>query len=172
MTTPAAPDYSTPDVPVPPGAEDPLAGLRDIHLPPDVPVWPLAPGWYGLAGLIVLVLVVLAIREWRWRQTLAYKALKAFDTELNAAGADDAQTVAVAAAGVIRRLVQAQSGAQPAALTGEAFARLLASGRRGLGAVEAAFLARAPYLPPGAAAGDVPPDALASAVRRFIRARA
>ncbi|MEP9355352.1 DUF4381 domain-containing protein [Xanthobacter sp. KR7-65] len=168
----AAPDFSTPTVPGSPGTEDPLAALRDIHLPPEVPVWPPAPGWYALAGLVVLVLIVLAIREWRWRQTLAYKALKAFDAALGPPGAADAQQVAVAASDVLRRLVRAQGGDRQAALTGAAWSGLLASGRRGLAPAEAAFLAEAPYVPPGSAAGGVSADALAAAVRRFIRARA
>lgn len=176
LLRPGAPDFSTPDFmraapPTPGSAEDPLAALRDIHLPPDVPFWPLAPGWYALAGLLLLVLVVLAIREWRWRQTLAYKALKAFDAALGPDRAADAQQVATAASDVLRRLVRAQSGERAAALTGEDWTRFLASGRRGLGAAEASFLASAPYLPPGAAASAFPGEALAASVRRFIRAR-
>ncbi|KTD66264.1 DUF4381 domain-containing protein [Legionella spiritensis] len=36
----------------------PLAQLRDIHLPAPIGWWPLAPGWYFLAlGVLVLLLV-------------------------------------------------------------------------------------------------------------------
>ncbi|UPG90798.1 DUF4381 domain-containing protein [Luteibacter aegosomaticola] len=38
--------------------------LRDIHVP-HVSWWPLAPGWWLLAGIIVAALIVLA---WRWRR--------------------------------------------------------------------------------------------------------
>jgi hypothetical protein len=43
---------------------DPLAELRDIHIPDSVSWWPPAPGWWvlGLALLITLVLV------WFWRR--------------------------------------------------------------------------------------------------------
>ncbi|HKK01165.1 MAG TPA: DUF4381 domain-containing protein, partial [Desulfuromonadales bacterium] len=42
--------------------------LRDIHLPPAVSWWPLAPGWWILVGLIVLVcLGGLLIRRRRQR---------------------------------------------------------------------------------------------------------
>ncbi len=49
---------------------DPLAELRDIHLPPDPSWWPPAVGWWLLA-LIVIGLLVVAIAwlvKWlRWR---------------------------------------------------------------------------------------------------------
>ena len=38
---------------------DPLAQLKDIHLPAPIGWWPLAPGWYCLAiGLLLLLLAV------------------------------------------------------------------------------------------------------------------
>ena len=37
---------------------DPLAQLRDIHLPSDVSWWPLAPGWWGL---LVLFFIMMAL---------------------------------------------------------------------------------------------------------------
>lgn len=40
-------------------AEDPLSELADIHLPDAVPFWPPAPGWWVLAALVVLALVLL-----------------------------------------------------------------------------------------------------------------
>jgi len=35
---------------------DPLAGLRDIHMPEPVSWWPPAPGWWLLTGLVLLVI--------------------------------------------------------------------------------------------------------------------
>jgi hypothetical protein len=46
-------------------AEDPLSELADIHLPDAVNFWPPAPGWWVLAALVVLALVLL------YRQQLA-----------------------------------------------------------------------------------------------------
>ncbi|MGA1188950.1 MAG: DUF4381 domain-containing protein [Pseudomonadales bacterium] len=51
-----------------PGAANPLEQLRDIHLPPDVPAWPPAIGWWFVAGLALILLLVLLARLWhRWR---------------------------------------------------------------------------------------------------------
>ena len=44
-------------------SEELLAQLADIHLPAEISYWPPAPGWWILA-LIVLVLMVLAIRRY------------------------------------------------------------------------------------------------------------
>lgn len=38
---------------------DPLVQLKDIHLPQAVSWWPLAPGWYVLGGLIIVLLSAL-----------------------------------------------------------------------------------------------------------------
>lgn len=52
-------------------ATDVLAGLKDIHLPPAVSIWPLAVGWYIVAA-IVLVVTVLVI----WLVTKKIKAYR------------------------------------------------------------------------------------------------
>ena len=36
-----------------------LTQLRDIHLPTPVGWWPLAPGWYGLAILVLVIVLIL-----------------------------------------------------------------------------------------------------------------
>jgi len=52
-------------------ATDPLAQLRDLHLPDPIGWWPLAPGWL-LVGLVLLSMILLGCwcswRAWRkWR---------------------------------------------------------------------------------------------------------
>lgn len=44
---------------------DPLAQLRDIHLPEPVSWWPLAPGWYVLMLLILLILMIITYRVYK-----------------------------------------------------------------------------------------------------------
>ena len=62
-------------------AADPLAQLRDIHLPDPVSAWPPAPGWWIVAiiGLIAIGFMVLKYiqhrRQRRYRQ-LAYADLR------------------------------------------------------------------------------------------------
>ncbi len=60
-----------------PQATDPLAGLRDIHLPPDPSWWPPAPGWWLLA-VLALLLAAVSVPGWRrYRQRGApYRAAR------------------------------------------------------------------------------------------------
>tara|TARA_Y100000588_G_C13907232_1_gene775535 strand:- start:243 stop:749 length:507 start_codon:yes stop_codon:yes gene_type:complete len=55
-----------------------LAQLKDIHLPKDISWWPLAPGWYLLMALLVVIIITSVILYWRWKtQRLSKKqALK------------------------------------------------------------------------------------------------
>lgn len=49
---------------------DPLAALHDIHLPPPVSWWPLAPGWWILSALLLVTfsaLLFIGMRRWRQR---------------------------------------------------------------------------------------------------------
>jgi hypothetical protein len=52
---------------------DPLAQLKDIHLPEAVSWWPPAPGWWGGTAVVLALLLWAAWRGVRyWRKT-AYK---------------------------------------------------------------------------------------------------
>lgn len=62
---------------------DPLAQLRDIHLPDPVSAWPPGPGWWVLAAVVLLLLaatVVWALRRHRrnaWRRSAQAALLSA-----------------------------------------------------------------------------------------------
>jgi hypothetical protein len=61
------------------GLVDPLSELRDIHLPSGPAWWPPAPGWWGLALIVLLfTAAALAVRLiWRYRRLrLRRNALK------------------------------------------------------------------------------------------------
>ena len=50
-----------------------LDRLHDIVAPPPVPWWPPAPGWYGVLGLVVILLLVLVLRSFMHWQRNRYR---------------------------------------------------------------------------------------------------
>ncbi|MEE4659214.1 MAG: DUF4381 domain-containing protein [Halieaceae bacterium] len=52
---------------------DPLAQLRDIHLPEPAGAWPPGPGWWVLGVVLILLLAALAIWLWRRRRANAWR---------------------------------------------------------------------------------------------------
>jgi hypothetical protein len=102
---------------------DPLADLRDWHLPDPVSWWPPAPGWWLLAA-VVLVALVLAVRlRFRWRrrtslQRAAQCELERLGRELAADG--DRRRYLAELSRLLRRLALARHPrAQVAGLTGD-----------------------------------------------------
>jgi len=54
-----------------------LDRLHDIVLPPEVPWWPLAPGWYVVLGIGLVLVLVLVHRAWeRWRANAYRRAAR------------------------------------------------------------------------------------------------
>lgn len=54
---------------VPMNPSDPLAQLRDIHLPADISTWPMAPGWW------LLLIVAASLLGWlTWLLVKRYRA--------------------------------------------------------------------------------------------------
>jgi hypothetical protein len=81
-----------------PTTSDPasLANLYDIIVPQPVSLWPLAPGWYGLAWVALVVLAVWAgwrLRQWRLNRYRRV-ALAELD-QLEAAARDPSRRLAV-----------------------------------------------------------------------------
>ena len=57
-----------------------LSGLRDIHLPPLPSVWPLAWGWWALAGIAVLICVAVWLLMKKRRMNAKKYALREIDS--------------------------------------------------------------------------------------------
>ena len=151
--------------------------LRDIHGLDAVPWWPVAPGWWLLAGLLALLLVAAAGRYWLlyhgpwvgWRGD-ARRQLRALKKALSV---EDPRAVAGRLSELLRRIAMAHSGRREAAgLTGDNWLQWLAtqdnSGfnweKRGQ------LLLTAPYMPPTLAVARAELSALIVAARRWIDA--
>jgi hypothetical protein len=169
--TPTAP-------PAPAAMPDPLAGLRDWHLPDPVSWWPPAPGWWLVAAL-ALVALLLAGRWWRRhrRRGAAVRAalgeLRALRVQL-AAGLDP-QGFAAAISVLLRRLALTRfPREQVAGLSGASWLAFLAAtgGGEGFSQGPGRVLAQSPYRNPAAATPDAvaDPAALADLAERWIRA--
>ncbi|QDT48354.1 hypothetical protein Pan258_23960 [Symmachiella dynata] len=73
------------------GSATSLDRLHDIVVPPPVPWWPPAPGWYVLFALLVALLFFFTIRAWqKWRAN-AYRraALRELETAHTAAAVSE-----------------------------------------------------------------------------------
>jgi hypothetical protein len=62
-----------------------LDRLHDLALPPEVPWWPPAPGWYAVIAIVLAAAAWLAFRAWKhWRSNAyrraALQELKSLDT--------------------------------------------------------------------------------------------
>ena len=154
--------------------------LRDIHLPPPPPWRPPAPGWWLLAALLVLALVLAVRALLRWRARRRWQ--RALHRELDRIAADprlrgDPVALFAALSLLLRRATRLLDPAA-AALAGEAWLafldRQLPAARRAdapfsLGAGR--LLAEAPWRPAGArdlAEADMP--ALLALVRAWLTA--
>lgn len=127
-------------------SSDLLNNLHDIHMPPPVSWWPLAPGWWIAAG----VMVVLGALAWWWMhrgapwRKQALRELQQLETLLTTEPA-----AAIAGASVIVRRVSltVRDPATVAALTGEAWLGFLdeAAGMQEFTRGAGRALASAPY---------------------------
>jgi len=90
-----------------PAMQDPLAQLRDIHLPTDISQWPLAMGWNILILLIATLLITGAFLAFRYWGASRYKreTLKELQTiQLNYKNkTTDAQESARALSNLLKR---------------------------------------------------------------------
>lgn len=147
--------------------------LRDIHGLGAVPWWPLAPGWWYLAGLVCLLLLSIGIRYWLfynagwlgWRGD-ARRQLRQLKKSL---ATDAPHAVAGRLSELLRRIAMVRSGRQQAAgLTGDSWLLWLAEqDKTGFDwERQGQVLLTAPYMPPEMA---VERDELAALIRAATR---
>jgi hypothetical protein len=105
---------------------DPLAALRDIHLPAPVSWWPLAPGWWWLAGGLGMLIWMSA---WAWRRHTDNRLRRAALTELDMLTrrfADDQTAFVQAVSTLLRRCAVSRfSASNVAGLIGEPWLEFL-----------------------------------------------
>lgn len=149
---------------------DPLAQLRDWHLPPPPGWWPPAPGWWVLAVLL-LALMLVAVIGWRRRRArgastrAALRELARIRARFAADG--DSRAYAAAVSTLLRRLALVRYPRQQVAgLSGRAWLAFLdATGGAGFGQDEMArLLTESAYRP-----RTVPDEQTAGEVERLAR---
>ena len=152
---------------------DPLTELRDIHLPPAPEAWPPAPGWWLLAALAALALVLLIrplrrrMQRRRLRQRLEVE-LRRLEREARDGGASGDFHAGLST--LLRRVaLLTHPREQVAALSGEAWLAFLdaTGGDGGFREGPGRALVQAPYAPLRATTPGEPAAVLETA-RRWL----
>lgn len=147
-------------------ATDPLAGLRDIHMPEPSGFWPPALGWWILAAVLLVIIVALVwlIRRWiirrRWRRQ-ARRELNELRTRAEASNRWFAELNTL-----LKRAARARDPSlHPAALSGDDWAGLLRQTVPQLSDVEVRALVRAAWHP----APDITPSRATALADTWLR---
>lgn len=147
---------------------DPLADLRDIHLPPAVEAWPPAIGWWLLALLVIGTVAALAVWAYRNYRRRAWKrqALALVPDPQGRTAADTAYY-----SELNQLLKRAARVCYPAAgtdeMSGPSWQSFLASRAPQLPAGDLAALARAPFQ----RQADIPPELARDLARNWLRSQ-
>lgn len=149
--------------------------LRDIHLPEPVSWWPPAPGWWILAGLLLVVIIaVYLLHKFKQRKLLQKSALaelesirEQFNKDLNAYALVQSLSVLMR-----RSCISFYPRANSASLTGEQWLDYLdkTSSQGEFKHSSGKILATAPYLPRNHRL-DIDADALLSLCENWIQAQ-
>ena len=130
---------------------DPLAALRDIHVPDAPGFWPPPPGWIAVACLLTVVGIataIVAVRRWhagRFRRD-ALAILRSLHAR-HGAGAPDTE-IAMELSVLVRRVALARCPREEVAgMTGDRWMARLESTLPGMGVSARTALLRAPYAP-------------------------
>ncbi|MEL1266031.1 DUF4381 domain-containing protein [Pseudoxanthomonas putridarboris] len=94
--------------------------LRDVHVPAAPPLWPPAPGWWLVAGVVLLACAVWA--AWAWRRK---RRLRTWQRWFDAAQAGPGSAQQVAAMSELLRRAARRVEPQADRLQGEAWLRFL-----------------------------------------------
>ncbi|MDJ0759248.1 MAG: DUF4381 domain-containing protein [Woeseiaceae bacterium] len=149
--------------------------IRDLHLPAEIGWWPLAPGWWGVIAIIIVLLLVLL--RVALRHIAANSARRVALKQVEQARADYAQDqnivkLAARLSELLRRTMLAYAPRKDVAgLTGRDWEAWLDTGldqplfTQGSGSE----LSRLPYRNPEGDFSDVNVDELIGAVRQRIR---
>ncbi|MCP5151254.1 MAG: DUF4381 family protein [Ectothiorhodospiraceae bacterium] len=133
---------------MPPGS-DPLAALRDIHLPPAPSAWPPAPGWVALAVLVAALLAWLGHLGWRrWRagRPRRFALRRLADIARREAAGEDRLLLLAELSALLRRTALAHHPrTDVAGLAGDAWTAFLGLDQEPDGARIAAMLTAGPY---------------------------
>ncbi|WP_296805764.1 DUF4381 domain-containing protein [Thiocapsa sp.] len=156
---------------------DPLAQLRDWHLPDPIQWWPPAPGWWISAAVLLAVLLWVAGVRWRRhrrRGAAARSALRELAALRAAVRADgDTRAFVAALSRLLRRFALVRfPREQVAGLTGDAWLAFLDATGGGGGFRQGPGRALADLVYGATRDGDpLPnPDALADLAETWIRA--
>jgi hypothetical protein len=151
---------------------DLLTQLYDIRGLGHISWWPLAPGWWGLIGLMSLVVAVIYWRRrayWRSWKGDARRALDQLDAKLTD---KNTQETAASLSTLLRRIaMQRHSRQECAGLWGEEWLRWL-SKKDPAGfnwATGAVLMVEAPYAPPGRNISAQALKNLTSAARKWVK---
>lgn len=133
-------------------ADIPNINLRDIHVPESVAWWPLAPGWWLLLAVMLLVVCVLVWLRWRRYRVVSLQTLarQHFDTVIAVTPADSSTRFTELVL-LLRRITRALPGGEVYArdTEGEWFDWLsLQAGLPGCPPALQQQVVRLPYQPP------------------------
>jgi Domain of unknown function (DUF4381) len=149
-----------------------LEQLKDIHLPPGISWWPLAPGWWLLAGLVIAAALAVVTINYIRRRTIRYRALN----ELNDLRRDESIAAATAAeriAILLKRIVVQRNETKSLGVEhGHRWIDRLTQQPGGMPADVARFLALAPYAHAELIANSPDRSTLFTAADRWIRRNA
>lgn len=107
--------------------QDPLAALRDIHVPEGIETWPPAPGWWMLAALALILLAGTAVWFYRrWRQNRYRREALGELKRIFEAYGNDPQAYLLEYATLLKRVALTRYPRERVAgLTGERWTRFL-----------------------------------------------